>query len=93
LLLAAGSLYHASDLSKQQKNAAGRHPADLALLQNAQQLVLHDNRDVTNFIEQQRASIGGSQQSLPVVYGAGKGCAPVAKELGAQERFRKTRAS
>jgi hypothetical protein len=56
-------------------------------------LVLHDNRDVTNFIEQQRASIGGSQKSLPVFYGAGKGCAPVAKELAAQERFRKTRAS
>jgi hypothetical protein len=54
---------------------------NLARLQEAQQLGLHVERRLSNFVEEQRAASGRPDDAREVLEGAGEGSAPVAEQL------------
>ncbi len=55
------------------------------VLQHAQQLDLQPHRHVADLIQQQRAAIGGFEQTFLRARGAGKGAAFVAEQFGLQQ--------
>jgi hypothetical protein len=55
------------------------------LLDGAQQLGLHGQRQVADFIEEQGAAVCGLEEAFAVLLGAGEGPLAVAKELGFQQ--------
>ncbi len=61
--------------------------ADLALLEDPQQLDLHAGRDVADLVEQQRAAVGRLEQADPVLRSARERAARVAEELALEERL------
>src|SRR5262249_62255668 len=61
--------------------AVGADPANRAILQDAQQLRLHHQWQFADFIEKDRAAVGGFKQSGTRPLGAGKGAAGVAEEF------------
>src|SRR5207245_4837736 len=58
---------------------ADRH--DLLLLEKPQQLRLHVERQVANFVEEERTSGGGANEPLLIGDRTGKAAAPVAEQL------------
>src|SRR5262249_25228817 len=65
---------------------------DLALLEHAQQLQLHVERDALDLVEEQRAAARQLDLADPVVDGPREGAALEAEELALQQRVRKRRA-
>ena len=55
--------------------------AHLLLLDRAQQLDLHRQRQVGDFVEEQRAAVRGLEEAVAVAFGAGERALPVAEEL------------
>ena len=53
----------------------------LVLLQNAQQFHLQPHRHVADFVQQQRTSLGGLEESLMIASSAGERSAGVTKEF------------
>ena len=64
-----------------------------ALLDHAQQLALHRQRQVADLVEEQRAALRGLEEALAVLVGAGEGALAVAEELGLQQVSREWRRS
>src|SRR5262249_26338853 len=64
---------------------ADRH--DLALLEDAEELRLHRRRHLADLVEEDRALLGGLEESPPVLRRAGKGPAAMAEELTLEERL------
>ncbi|MNV48309.1 hypothetical protein D3C71_1402080 [compost metagenome] len=64
----------------------------LAALQHAQQLGLHRQRQLADFIEKQRAAIGALELALALADGAGEGAAHMAKQLAFDQRIGQGRA-
>ena len=56
-----------------------------ALLDRAQQLRLHRQRQVADLVEEQRAAVGGLEEALAVVVRAGERALAVAEELGLEQ--------
>ena len=69
---------------------ADRH--DLALLEEAQQLGLHVERQVADFVEEQRAAGGGADQAGLIGHRAGERSAAMAEQLAVGELARGGRA-
>src|SRR5262249_43553473 len=65
---------------------------DLALLQDAQELVLDLGRDVADLVEEEGAAVGFAEEAAPGPGRAGEGAALVAEELALEERRRQRRA-
>ena len=63
-------------------------PAELPLLQHAQQLHLHHRRHLADFVEEQRALLGRFDQPLLVGARAGERAFHVAEELRFEQRLR-----
>ncbi len=63
---------------------AFEHP----LLQHAQQLGLHVERDVADLVEEQRAAVGQLESAHLVAMGAGEGPLDVTEQLALQEAGR-----
>jgi hypothetical protein len=59
-----------------------------ALLDDAQQLALHGQRQVADLVEEQRAALGGLEEALAVFRRTGEGALAVAEELGLQQVLR-----
>ena len=59
---------------------------NLLLLQDAQELGLHFERQLANFIEENRASVGSLKETGFRFYGAGEGAFFVAEEFAFHER-------
>jgi hypothetical protein len=57
------------------------HALELALLQHAQQLHLHLERDLADLVEEQRAAVGQLEAPGLGLHGAGEGAALVAEQL------------
>ena len=55
--------------------------AHLLFLDRAQQLHLHRERQVGDFVEEQRAAVGGLEESVAIGLGAGERALAVAEEL------------
>jgi hypothetical protein len=68
--------------------ARGSDPADLALLQDAQQAKLHARRHLAHLVEEDGPSVGLLEQALALGGRAGEGPAGMAEQLGLQERLR-----
>jgi len=67
---------------------AGRaYLAHASLLDRAQQLHLHRQRQFGNLVEEQRAAGRGMEEAVAIALGPGKGAFPVAEELGFHQRF------
>ena len=62
---------------------------DLALLEHAEQLHLHRQAHVSNFVQEERPAVRPSEQPLAVLVRPGEGALDVAEQLGFQKRFRK----
>ena len=62
-------------------------PAELPLLQHAQQLHLHHRRHLADFVEEQRALLGRLDQPLLVRAGAGERALHVAEQLRFEQRL------
>ena len=60
---------------------------ELALLQHAQQLHLHDRAHLADLVEEDRALLGDLDQPLLVAVGAGERAAHVAEQLGVEQRL------
>ena len=56
-----------------------------ALLDRAQQLRLHRQRQVADLVEEQRAAVGRLEEALAVVGGAGERALAIAEELGLEQ--------
>src|SRR6266566_3190738 len=69
--------------------AEGRH---LALLDGAQELRLQGERDLRHLVEEEGAALGGAEDAVVVVHGAGERPAPVAEELAVEQRLGEPRA-
>ncbi len=65
---------------------------DLAVLQGAQQLGLHRQRQFADLVEQQRAAVGGIEPPRAVGGGAGEGALDVPEQLALGQRLRQRRA-
>ena len=65
---------------------------DLALLDHAQQLVLHLGRDVADLVEEERAARRLAEQAAPRPLRAGEGALLVAEQLRLDQRRRQRRA-
>ena len=61
--------------------------ANLALLNGAQQLGLHGQRQVADFVQEQGAALGCLEVARPVLRGAGIGAFACAKEFGFEQIF------
>ena len=59
----------------------GADLAHLLLLDRAQQLDLHRQRQVGHFVEEQRAAVRGLEESVAIAFGAGERALAVAEEL------------
>ena len=59
----------------------------LAFLQHAQKLHLHRRGHVTNFVQEDRALLGGFEQAFAVCGRAGERTFDVTKQFGFQKRF------
>ena len=57
----------------------------LVVFQHAQQLHLHRQRDVGEFVEEDRAAVGQGQQAGPGLRRAGEGARDVAEQLALDE--------
>ena len=68
-------------------------PAEAALLQDAQQLDLHERRHLADLVEEDRALLGDFDQPLLVRVGAGERALHVAEELGVEQRLGQARRS
>ncbi|MNT18666.1 hypothetical protein D3C72_1538810 [compost metagenome] len=62
-------------------------PLDLAVLQGTQQLGLHQQRQFADFIQEQRAAVGGFEPAGAVGDGAGKGAFGVAEQFAFGQGF------
>ena len=62
--------------------------ADGPLLQNAQQLDLHRETRLSDFVQENRALIRNLKQSLLVRRGAGKRAAHIAEQFAFKQTFR-----
>src|SRR5690606_41243158 len=62
--------------------------ADLAVLQHAQQLRLQIERELANFIEEQRAAVRRDEEAFLRAAGAGEGAAAVTEQLTLDELAR-----
>lgn len=60
---------------------------DLLLLDGAEELRLHGEGHVAEFVEEEGATVGGFEHTLLVVGGAGEGALDVAEHLAFKERF------
>ena len=58
---------------------ARAQPHHLALLQHAQQLDLHRQRQIADFVKEQRAAVGGFEPAGPSLLGTGKRASFVAE--------------
>ena len=58
-----------------------------ALLDRAQQLALHRQRQLADLVEKERAAAGGLEEALAVLAGAGEGALAVAEELRLEQRL------
>src|SRR5690606_6785462 len=67
-------------------------PADLALLQHAQQARLGIQRQLADLVQEQGAAVGGLHQAGATGAGAGEGALLVAEQLGFDQGFRNGRA-
>ncbi len=56
-----------------------------ALLDRAQQLALHRQRQLADLVEQQGAAVRGLEEALAVLGGTGEGALAVAEELGLEQ--------
>ena len=65
----------------------GADSAHAPLLDRAQQLDLHRQRQVGHLVEHQRAAVGGLKKAVALVDGAGKGALAVAEKLGLHQGF------
>ena len=65
---------------------------DLMVLEDAQQLDLKTQRHLPDLVEEQRASLGGADQPLPLALGAREGSADVAEQLVLEQALRQGRA-
>src|SRR5213080_1240156 len=72
--------------------AVGAELLDLALLEHAQELQLHVERDALDLVEEERAAGGELDLAHPVVDRPREGAALVAEELALEERVREGRA-
>ena len=61
------------------------HALELALLQHAQELDLHLQRQVADLVEEQRAAVGELEAALPPRHGAGERALLVAEQLALEE--------
>ena len=66
----------------------GAQRAHAALLNGAQQLALHQQGQVADLVQEQRAALRGLEEAGPVVVGAGEGTLAVTEELGLQQGLR-----
>ena len=66
--------------------------ANLALLQDAQQLGLQGERHLADLVEEQRAAVGDLEEALLVVVGAGERALLVAEQLALEQVLRHRRA-
>jgi hypothetical protein len=66
----------------------GAERAHLPLLDGAQQLGLHGQRQVTDLVQEQRAAARGLEVALAVLGGAGVGALARAEKLGLQQVLR-----
>ena len=67
--------------------------AHLLLLDRAQQLHLHLQRQVGDLVEEERAAVRGLEEAVAVGERAGEGAFAVAEELGLHQRSRESRRS
>ena len=68
-------------------------PLDRALLEHAQQLRLHRQRDALDLVEEERAAVRELDLADALVDRAGEGAALVAEELALEQRLRDARRS
>ena len=61
--------------------------AELARLQDAQQLALHAGRHLADLVQEQRAAVGDLEQAARVALGAGEGAAHVAEQRRLEQRL------
>ena len=59
--------------------------AHRALLDRAQQLRLHRQRQVADLVEEQRAAVGGLKEALAIVVGTGERALSIAEEFGLEQ--------
>src|SRR5256714_2453795 len=64
----------------------------LAVLQETEKLRLGRQRQLADFVEEERAAVGGLDEAGAVAVGAGEGAANAAEQLALDERFRQRRA-
>ena len=60
-------------------------PADLPLLQRAQQLDLHGRRGLPHLVEEERAAVGGLEEALLALPGVGEGALHVPEQLALEQ--------
>ena len=65
---------------------------DHALLEHAQQLRLHGERDLRDLVEQQRSAVGRLEAPFALSHGAREGAALVTEQLRLDERLGERRA-
>ena len=63
------------------------HRIDCSLLQNTQQLHLHVQRQVTNFVQKNGTAVGQFKTPNAVGHGAGKGAFAMTKQFAFQQIF------
>src|SRR6185312_16325460 len=62
--------------------ALGADRTNAAILEDAQQLALHRQRQLTDFIEEQRAAMGVKKQTVAAAIRAGESALEVAEQFG-----------
>ena len=67
--------------------AVGADLLQLAGLEEAQQQALHAQRHLADFVEEDRAHVGGFELARLVAIGAGEAALDVAEQLGLEQRF------
>src|SRR6185312_14535497 len=67
--------------------ALGADAAQLALLQDAQELDLHRRWHLAHLVEEQGAAVGDLEEAAALGVGAGEGAAHVAEERGLEQRL------
>ena len=65
----------------------------LARFEEAQQQTLHAQRHLADFVEEDRAHVGGLELARLVAVGAREAALDVAEELGFEQRLRQARRS
>src|SRR5437763_8415682 len=84
--IAIGRANHA-DVDRPGPNVADRH--DAAFLQNAKELGLQSRAKLADFIEEQRAAVGGADESQRIAVSAGERALHVSEQLALKQRLRK----